>query len=160
MSRSQIGTEGVEAKHMKITFKGDYALKALIDLSSHYGKPQSTEDIAKRQDIPAKFLEQILLWLKKGGFVKSIRGKKGGYLLARDPKDITMGDAIRYIEGPVEPIACVKNPGSCNYSNRCALREVFGDIGKYIAAKVDGITFAELRDKQAKKESKYAEYYI
>jgi Rrf2 family protein len=147
---------------MKITFKGDYALKALLDLSSHFGKSQSIEEIAKRQDIPAKFLEQILLWLKKGGFVKSIRGKKGGYLLARDPKNITMGQALRYIEGPIEPIACVceKGESTCSYSAKCALRDVFNDIGKWTASKVDSITFADLRDKQAKKEAKYNEYYI
>jgi Rrf2 family protein len=145
---------------MKLTFKGDYALKAILDLSLHYGKPQPIEDIAKRQDIPSKFLEQILLELKKGGFVKSIRGKKGGYMLSGDPKDITMGKVIRYIEGPVEPIACVNHKETCSYSARCALRDVFCDIGKYIAAKVDSVTFADLRDRQAKKESKYAEYYI
>lgn len=145
---------------MKITFKGDYALKALLDLSTHYGRPQSIEEIAKRQDIPAKFLEQILLWLKKGGFVKSVRGKKGGYLLSREPKSISMGEALRYIEGPVEPIACVKHKETCSYSARCALRDVFSDIGKAISEKVDSITFADLRDRQAKKEAKYAEYYI
>jgi len=145
---------------MKITFKGDYALKALLDLSINYGKPQAIEEIAKRQDIPAKFLEQILLWLKKGGFVKSIRGKKGGYLLAKDPKAITMGQAVRYIEGPVEPIACVGHKETCSYSGRCALRDVFSEIGKYTAAKVDSVTFADLRDKQIKKGAKYAEYYI
>jgi len=145
---------------MKITFKGDYALKAILDLSLHYGKPQPIEDIAKRQDIPPKFLEQILLALKKGGFVKSIRGKKGGYQLSGDPKDITMGKVIRYIEGPVEPIACVSHKETCSYSSKCALRDVFCDIGKYIAGKVDSVTFADLRDRQAKKESKYAEYYI
>lgn len=147
---------------MKITFKGDYALKALLDLSSHFGKAQAIEEIAKRQDIPAKFLEQILLWLKKGGFVKSIRGKKGGYLLAREPKNITMGQALRYIEGPVEPIACVceKGAATCSYSSKCALRDVFNEIGKWTAAKVDSVTFADLRDRQKKKEAKYNEYYI
>jgi len=147
---------------MKITFKGDYALKALLDLSINHGKPRPIEDIAKRQDIPAKFLEQILLSLKKGGFVKSVRGKKGGYLLSRDPKFITLGDALRYVEGPVEPLACVCKGGekTCNYSARCALRDVFNEIGKYTAAKVDSVTFADLRDKQIKKGSKYAEYYI
>jgi Rrf2 family protein len=145
---------------MKVTFKGDYALKALLDLSIHYGKPQPIEDIAKRQDIPAKFLEQILLWLKKGSFVKSVRGKKGGYLLSRDPKNITFGQAIRYIEGPVEPIACVNHKDTCSFSGKCALRDVFCDIGRAIADKVDSVTFAQLRDKQKKKESKYDEYYI
>ena len=145
---------------MKITFKGDYALKVLLDLSINQGKPQSSDEIARRQDIPVKFLEQILLQLKKGGFVKSFRGQKGGYLLSKDPKNITLGQAIRYIEGPVEPIACVDHKGTCSYSSKCVLRDVFRDIGSYIAAKVDSLTFADLKDRQKKKENKYSEYYI
>jgi Rrf2 family protein len=145
---------------MKITFKGDYAIKVLLDLSINQGKPRSSDEIARRQDIPVKFLEQILLQLKKGGFVKSFRGQKGGYVLSKDPKDITLGQAIRYIEGPVEPIACVNHKETCSYSSKCALRDVFCDIGEYIAAKVDSLTFADLRDRQKKKENKFSEYYI
>lgn len=145
---------------MKLTFKGDYALKALLDLSANSREPQSIEEIAGRQDIPAKFLEQIMLILKKGGFVKSVRGKKGGYLLSRGPQDITMGQVVRYVEGPLEPIACVKQKSTCSYSAKCALRDVFSDIGKFVSERMDSVTFAELRDKQAKKETKHAEYYI
>lgn len=147
---------------MKITFKGDYALKAILDLSINQGKPQSTDEIARRQDIPVKFLEQILLQLKKGGFVKARRGKKGGYLLTRVPSKITMGEVIRFVEGPVEPIGCVceKGASTCSYSARCALRDVFNDIGKWTAKKVDSVTFADLRDRQIKKEAKCTEYYI
>ncbi len=145
---------------MKITFKGDYALKVILDLSINQGKLQSSDEIARRQDIPVKFLEQILLQLKKGGFVKSFRGQKGGYVLSRGPKDITMGQVIRYIEGPVEPIACVNHKETCSYSSRCVLRDVFCDIGKYIAAKIDSLTFADLRDRQKKNENKFSEYYI
>ncbi len=138
---------------MKITFKGDYALKAILDLSFHTGEAQSTEEIAKRQDIPPKFLEQIMISLKKGGFVKSLRGKKGGYILTRSPSGITMGEVIRYVEGPVEPIACVIKGGerSCNFSARCSLRDVFDEIGRQTARIVDNITFEDLKNKQAKK---------
>ena len=138
---------------MKITYKGDYALKAVMDLGSHTGEPQSADQIARRQDIPFKFLEQIMLLLKKGGFVKAQRGKKGGYLLTRSPAKITMGEVLRYIEGPVEPIACVRKGGekTCSYAGRCSLKDVFDDIGKYTAKIVDGITFEDLINKQAKK---------
>lgn len=138
---------------MKITFKGDYALKAILDLSINQGRPQTIQDISKRQDIPAKFLEQIMISLKKGGFVRAQRGKKGGYLLSRAPLKITMGEVIRFIEGPVEPIGCVCKDGerTCDYSSRCSLREVFDDIGKYTAKMVDKVTFEELKNKQMKK---------
>jgi Rrf2 family cysteine metabolism transcriptional repressor len=138
---------------MKITFKGDYALKAILDLSINDKLPQSTEEIARRQDIPVKFLEQILLSLKKGGFIRSQRGKKGGYLLAKAPARITLGDVVRFVEGPVEPIACVEcgSKNTCDFSDRCSIRDVFDDIGKVITKKVDSVTFEELKTKQLKK---------
>ncbi|MFA4857910.1 MAG: Rrf2 family transcriptional regulator [Candidatus Margulisiibacteriota bacterium] len=138
---------------MKITFKGDYALKAVLDLSINAGRPEKIEDIARRQDIPLKFLEQILLALKKGGFVRSVRGRKGGYALARLPEKITMGEVIRYIEGPTEPISCIAKTGEthCNYAAQCVFRDVFLDIGKYINNKIDQLTFAKLKDLSAKK---------
>ncbi len=150
---------------MKISYKGDYALKAILDLSFYFEKPQSVDEISKRQDIPYKFLEQIFLQLKKGGFVKSIRGRNGGYVLAHKPNQITLGQIVRFIDGPVEPISCVfsQKPTNCNYSGSCVLREVFCDIGKMIAEKVDGITFEDLKEKQKKniaKTKKYLDYSI
>jgi Rrf2 family protein len=145
---------------MKLTFKGDYALKALLDLSMNSVEPQSIDEIAKRQDIPPKFLEQIMLELKKGGFVKALRGKNGGYLLSRDAGKITMGQVIRYVEGPVEPIACIKDSGTCSYSAKCSFRGVLREIGEFTAKKVDSVTFARLRDEQLKKDKKYQEYCI
>ncbi|MDD5450014.1 MAG: Rrf2 family transcriptional regulator, partial [Candidatus Omnitrophica bacterium] len=94
---------------MRITYKGDYALKAILDLSVNYGKGVITiHDLAKRADVPIKFLEQVLLDLKRGGFVESRRGKSGGYLLSKPPANITAGDIIRFIDGPIEPIACLE----------------------------------------------------
>ncbi|NQU17931.1 MAG: Rrf2 family transcriptional regulator [Candidatus Saganbacteria bacterium] len=145
---------------MKISFKGDYALKAILDLSFYFDKPQSTDEISKRQDIPYKFLEQILLQLKKGGFVRSMRGRNGGYILANKPSQITLGQIVRFVDGPVEPIACIypKDPSHCRYCGECVLREVFCDIGKLIADKVDSITFEDLKERQKKNIAKTKKY--
>ena len=89
---------------MKITYKGDYALKTILNLSLHYNQGLvNIHDLASSSDIPVKFLEQILLELKRGGFVDSKRGTKGGYFLTKSPEKITVGNIVRFIEGPIEP---------------------------------------------------------
>src|SRR5512146_1745314 len=86
---------------MNISVKGEYALEALFDLAAHHtGEPVKIADIARRQRIPQKFLELILAGLKQGGFVESRRGAEGGYLLARNPEAITVGEVLRFVEGP------------------------------------------------------------
>src|SRR5438309_5237955 len=86
---------------MNISVKSDYALRALFDLASQSpGEPVKIADIARRQKIPQKFLELILASLKQGGFVESRRGAEGGYLLARSPGDLTVGEVLRFVEGP------------------------------------------------------------
>ncbi|MFH2033204.1 MAG: Rrf2 family transcriptional regulator [Candidatus Margulisiibacteriota bacterium] len=150
---------------MKITYKGDYALKAMLDLAAYFDEPQTIEDIAKRQDVPVKFLEQILLSLKKGGFVRSKRGRNGGYMLAREPRRITMGSVIRYIEGPVEPISCVVKKGGthCEFASQCVFYDIYSEIGRQSAEVVDSLNFAELIERQKKKVArtkKYLEYVI
>ncbi|MFH0935636.1 MAG: Rrf2 family transcriptional regulator [Candidatus Omnitrophota bacterium] len=134
---------------MKITYKGDYALKTILDLARHYGNsPVTIHDLAKRADIPIKFLEQILLDLKRGGFVESRRGKVGGYLLAKEPSGIKLGEVIRFIEGPIEPIACVaKNYQGCGSIYNCVLREVWQWVNKATCGIIDNITFEDLLKK-------------
>ena len=131
---------------MKITCKGDYALKAVLDLAVHYDEGLATiQAIAKRIDAPSKFLEQVLLELKKGGFIESRRGKVGGYLLARPPKNITLGDVIRFVDGPLEPIACVnKNYTACGDLYKCVFRPIWQKVFKSTSDVVDHITFADL----------------
>lgn len=150
---------------MKISFKGDYALKAVLDLSFYFDKPQSAEEISKRQDIPYKFLEQILLQLKKGRFVKSVRGRNGGYVLAHKPSEITLGQIVRFVDGPVEPISCAYavRPTKCAYAGGCILRELFCRLGGMIAKEVDSVTFEDLKERQKKniaKTKKYLDYSI
>ena len=131
---------------MRITYKGDYALKSLLDLAIHYKQGLSTiHDIAKRISAPVKFLEQVLLELKNGGFVESRRGKVGGYLMARAPSQITLGEVVRFIDGPIEPIACVeKGYAGCTDIYKCVFRKVWLDVGKCTSEIVDNISFEEL----------------
>jgi len=134
---------------MKLTYKGDYALKTILDLSLNYGQGSvSIHDLARRADIPPKFLEQILLDLKRGGFVESRRGKVGGYLLSKPPSQIKLGDIIRFIEGPTEPIACIeKDYSGCNDKYRCVFRGVWQEIARATSRIIDDITFEDLRKK-------------
>lgn len=131
---------------MKITFKGDYALKAILNLAGHYGGgPVSINDIAKDIDAPVKFLEQVLLELKRGGFIESRRGKIGGYLLSKPPAKITLGEVVRFIEGPIEPIACVKNGYSkCGDVYKCVFRDIWRKVAEETSEIIDNVTFGDL----------------
>lgn len=131
---------------MKITYRGDYALKAVLDLALHYGKELVTiHDIAKRIDAPVKFLEQVLLELKRGGFVESRRGKVGGFLLSKAPDKITVGDVIQFVDGSMEPIACVKEKySSCKDVYKCVFRKIWQNVYEATSGIVDGITFQDL----------------
>ncbi|MCX5694596.1 MAG: Rrf2 family transcriptional regulator [Candidatus Omnitrophica bacterium] len=131
---------------MRITYKGDYALKALLDLALHYEKGLSTiNDVAKHIDAPVKFLEQVLLDLKKGGFVESKRGNVGGYQLAKDPAEITLGQVIRYIDGPIEPIACVeKGYSNCVDLRKCVFKNIWHKVALATSNIVDNVSFADL----------------
>jgi Rrf2 family cysteine metabolism transcriptional repressor len=131
---------------MKVTFKGDYSLKAVLDLALHYDKELVTaHEMAERIDAPVKFLEQILLDLKKGGFVESRRGKVGGYLLSRPADKITVGEVIRFVDGPLEPISCVrKDYSQCSDLYKCVFRNIWQQVNEATSDIVDNITFEDL----------------
>ena len=131
---------------MRITYRGDYALKAVLDLALHYEKELVTiHDMAKRIDAPVKFLEQILLELKKGGFIESRRGKVGGFLLSKAPDKITVGDVVRFMEGPLEPIACVKEGYSaCRDVYKCVFKRIWQDVACTTSNIIDHVTFEDL----------------
>ena len=151
---------------MRISYKGDYALRAILELSLRYdyGEAVSINEIADSGDMPEKFLEQILLALKNGGFVKSKRGVRGGFFLARPPKDITVGNVIRFIEGPTAPISCVEEGyKGCKDLKNCIFRDVWKEVSQSISLVIDTLTFEELayryREKAAGQRSTY-EYSI
>lgn len=132
---------------MKISTKGDYATRALQELSMHYNKgPLRIEEIAQRQDIPVRYLEQLLLILKRAGYLESRRGVKGGYALARAPHEITLGEIIRLMEGSPAPIYCV-DPSShekCPVEKMCGFQSVWIEIRDTISQVLDNITFEEI----------------
>lgn len=146
---------------MKITYKGDYALKAILALSLKYGSSVLTiHDLAKDADIPIKFLEQVLLELKRGGFVESRRGKIGGYFLAKPPQDIKVGDVIRFIDGPIEPIGCVeKGYSGCRDIYKCAFRGIWQEVTRATSKIIDNVSFEDLAN-QIKKQKEALVYQI
>src|SRR5437588_11601488 len=114
---------------MKLTMKGDYGLRAMLDMAMYYGQgPIESADIARRQYIPEQYLDQILMALRKEGLVKSVRGPKGGHMLAKSLSQITMAQVMQALEGYVPPMECVRNPDFCKLSPGCALREVWQEV--------------------------------
>ena len=135
---------------MNISVKGDYALRAVSDLAlQRPGHPIKIADVARRQKIPQKFLELILSGLKQGGFVESRRGAEGGYLLARAPERITIGEVFRYVEG-------VKNKKSSPRQQASdPFREVWNRAEQAISGVLDHTTFADLVRDWRDRENKY-----
>ena len=130
----------------KISTKGRYALRLMIDLAQHdAGGYISLRDISKRQEISAKYLEQIVVQLSRAGFVTSTRGAQGGYQLARHPSEYTVGDILRITEGSLAPVACLEHePIDCPRAEECITldfwRGLYDTINKY----VDSVTLEEL----------------
>src|SRR5579884_2032121 len=133
--------------------RGKYATRALLYLTLHYEQgPIQIQDIAERQVIPVKFLEQILLALKRFGFVQSRKGPGGGYSLAKPPETITLGAVVRAIEGPLAPISCVSVSGymecGCPDPAVCGLRSVWKQARDALAGVLDSTSFADICRRQ------------
>lgn len=132
---------------MRFSTKGRYGLRAMIEIASrqHEGAVP-THVIAEHQDLSERYLEQLLTPLKQAGLVKSIRGAQGGYILGRDAADITAGDIIRVLEGPIAPVDCIseKYPQDCERSNRCPTREIWQRIRDSISEILDSYTLQDL----------------
>jgi Rrf2 family protein len=143
---------------MRITYKGDYAIKAILDLALHYGNGVVTiHELARRTDAPLKFMEQVLLDLKRGGFVESRRGKIGGYRLAKEPSQIRLGDVVRFIDGPIEPISCLEERYSgCRDIKRCVLKNIWKEVARRTSDVIDHVTFEDLVKQIKKKETVFA----
>ena len=126
---------------MKLSTKGRYGLRALIDLAQFSEvEPVSIGSIAARQGISERYLEQLMALMKKAGLIKSIRGAGGGYVLARDAKDISVGDVLRALEGNLEPVECPafqENGEGCEASGSCVTKYVWKKINESINQTVD-----------------------
>ena len=138
-------------ENVKLSKRGEYALRALIDLgiAHELGFPiLQASELAKKEKLPIKFLEQILAQLKLGGYVKSTRGKLGGYSLAKPMRRIKFGAVIRFIEGPLAPIRCVSQTAyarcTCPDEAHCGLRMLMLDLRNAIARLLDRYTLADI----------------
>lgn len=132
---------------MKLSTKGRYGLRALLDLAVHQERgPVSIQSIADRQDISESYLEQIIGKLRKAGLVNSIRGAQGGYQLALDPSDISVGDVLRALEGNLTPVECngLQEDGLCSGKDLCVTKYVWKKINESINETVDEIKLDQL----------------
>ncbi|MBR1930049.1 MAG: Rrf2 family transcriptional regulator [Lachnospiraceae bacterium] len=131
---------------MKISTKGRYAVRVMFDLALHNsGECIKVKEIASRQGISEKYLEQIIAVLNKAGYVRSIRGAQGGYRLTRDPEDYTVGMILRLTEGSLAPVACLDgNADECDRSDTCETLEVWKNLYDAINQVVDNVTIADL----------------
>ena len=144
---------------MQINYKTDYSLKVILHLACNYpDRLEHIKDISQQQDIPRKFLEQVLLHLKKGGFVNSKKGPEGGYFLKKAPEEITVGDIIRHVVGSVSPISCIDQDGekTCGFSSFCVFRGIFSDVKKAISTIIDSKNFKDLLLEQQRLREKNA----
>ena len=138
---------------MKISTKGRYATRAMLDLALHYGKtPVLLKDISARQDISLRYLEQIISPLIAAKLIKSMRGPRGGIALAKPPRTIKLLDIIQVLEGPVAPVECVENPGVCTRAPSCAARDVWTDLARAMHGVLDSTTLQDLVERQREKE--------
>ena len=131
---------------MKISTKGRYALRLMLDLASNdSGTPIRLKDVAKRQGISEKYLEQIISILNKAGFVRSVRGPQGGYSLSRTPADYTVGMILRLTAGSLCPVDCAaEENGSCDREDTCVTRMLWKKLDDAISSVVDHVSLEEL----------------
>ncbi len=131
---------------MKISRKGEYALMAMIYLSFNRNRLVTIHEIAESEKIPIKFLEQILLELKKSGLLTSRPGVGGGYNLIKPPDEISLAEVIRVIDGPLAPLNCVSKRAyvKCPQENKCRLRDVMLDVRNAIAGILENVSFADI----------------
>ncbi len=142
---------------MKISTKGRYALRLMLDLASDVSnKPVSIKEIANRQEISDKYLEQIISVLNSAGFVRSVRGPQGGYMLKNRPENYTVGMILRLTEGSLAPVSCVEDDApECDRMDSCATMRVWKQLNDAINGVVDNITLADLVEWQKNNGSDY-----
>ncbi|MBR2765032.1 MAG: Rrf2 family transcriptional regulator [Blautia sp.] len=131
---------------MKISTKGRYAVRMMLDLAANdAGEPIRLKDIARRQNISEKYLEQIISVLNKAGFVRSIRGPQGGYTLSREPREYTVGMILRLTEGSLSPVDCAAGDSTvCDREENCVTRILWQKLNDAINSVVDSITLEDL----------------
>jgi len=144
---------------MKLSTRTRYAVRAIIELAQNgSNRPLQLKVIAQRQDISIKYLEQLMAVLRSAGFVRSVRGSKGGYALAKAPNQIKMNEVLRRLEGTVTTVECVENEDCCSRSADCVARYLWTQVENAIEKVLQSITLQDLVDKAT--EEKKLDYQI
>jgi Rrf2 family cysteine metabolism transcriptional repressor len=144
---------------MKLSTRTRYGVRAIIELAANDSKkPLQLKVIAQRQDISIKYLEQLMNALRSGGIVRSIRGARGGYILAKPPNQIKLGDVFNCLEGPVTTAECVENEDYCRRATDCAARLLWVQLQEAIKNVLESVTVQDLLDRA--RDRKTSDYQI
>ena len=134
---------------MKVSMKGDYGVRALVELAHHYGSgPVQSAVIAHRQSIPEPYLDQLLTSLRRAGLIRSVRGPQGGHALLREPSELRLSEALTALEGSLAPIACLDDPAGCPKTANCSLRSVWFEVQEATLKILEGTTIADLAERE------------
>ena len=147
----------------EVSQKTRYALRSMFELAKQYGQgPVRISDIAQRQAIPPRFLEGILNQLRQAGLLRSVRGARGGYEMVDDPANVTVGDMIRVIEGPIAPTACVQgeNPEDCPLFGDCVFLPMWKQVAEALTKVYDGTSFGDMVQKDRERQAAGLTYCI
>ncbi len=138
---------------MKISTRGQYGTRALLDLALHHGgRPVLLRDIARRQQISLHYLEHLMTPLIAGGVIWSTRGPKGGVSLAKSPQEIRLNEVIQLLEGSIAPVECLNNPDTCTRSGFCAPQDIWGELKRVMEEVLESTTLQDLVERQKGKE--------
>ena len=130
---------------MKLSTRSRYGTRMMLDLAQHYGEsPIQIGEIARRQDISVKYLEQLIIPLKKANYIKSVRGPKGGHVLAKPPEKITVGEIVELLEGGINLADCIENPDTCDRSETCLTRGIWETATKAMSQELNSITLSDM----------------
>jgi Rrf2 family protein len=147
---------------MKLSTRGRYGLRALLDLALHQGEGSVLlKDIARRQEVSLPYLEHLIAPLIAAGLVKSTRGARGGVLLLRSPSEINLGEIIQLLEGSIAPVDCVNDPKLCHRSGSCVTRDIWIEMKIAMSQVLDSTTLQDLVERQRQKgQIETGMYYI
>ena len=146
---------------MKLSTRSSYGMRAVLELALEYGKgPLQIKTMAQREGISNKYLEQLVAILKSSGLLRSVRGPKGGYLLAKRPADVTLYEVFRVLEGPMDIVECLVHEDYCPRCSDCITRKVWLKIANAMTDVLNSITLQDLADESRKHEQKTVDYQI
>lgn len=145
---------------MKLSTKGRYAVRAMLDLAQRWNEGLVLlKDVAHRQDVSERYLEHLFLTLKAAGLVNSIRGARGGFQLVHSPSEVRIIDVVRAVEGRLSVVECVTDPDSCTRSDQCATRDLWVDLQMAMDGVLESLTLQDLVERQHRKGQKSTTMY-